>query len=108
MLEVVFHRIAEGEIGRLRWWMGELHRRRDEVLETFENEGTRHEIACLVHTSDGPILVYAIEADDPEAARAAFRASTLAIDVQHRDVMAQIVSEPVAAERLLDVARPSA
>jgi hypothetical protein len=85
--------------------MGELMRRREEVLETFENEGTRHEVAYLLETSDGPIFVYAIEAED--RAHAASLESSHPIDAQHKEVMAQALAEPVPAELLYDVALPS-
>ena len=107
MLHVVFRRVAEGELERLRSWMGELMRRREEVLETFENEGTRHEVAYLLETSDGPILVYAIEAEDPDRAHAAYLESSLPIDAQHKEVLARALAEPVPAERLFDIALPS-
>jgi Family of unknown function (DUF6176) len=106
-LHLSFRRVAEGELDRLRWWMAELTRRRDEVIETFENEGTRHEVVHLLETSDGPILVYATEAEDPEQAHAAFLASSLPIDAEHRKVMGEVVGQPVPAELLLDVELPS-
>src|ERR1041385_7509746 len=43
LLKVAMHRVADGEADRLRSWMSELMRRRDEVIATFENEGVRHE-----------------------------------------------------------------
>jgi hypothetical protein len=104
MLELAFHRVADGELDRLRSWMGELMRRRDEVIETFENEGTRHEVAYLLSTSDGPILVQAMEVEDRERARAAFRSSSLPIDVEHKQVMRRVLGEAVPAEALYEAA----
>jgi len=45
MLQVVFRRVRPEKVGVLREWMAELNDRRDEVLETFKAETTRHEKA---------------------------------------------------------------
>ena len=79
-------------------------RRRDEVIATFENEGVRHELAYLLPVTDGWILVYAAEMEDPERASTAFRASSLPIDQEHKQVMAKVVGAPADAELLYDVA----
>jgi hypothetical protein len=84
--------------------MSELMRRRDEVIATFENEGVRHELAYLLPVTDGWILVYASEMEDPERASAAFRASSLPIDHEHAQVMAKVLEAPADAELLYDVA----
>jgi Family of unknown function (DUF6176) len=84
--------------------MSELMRRRNEVLETFENEGVRHELAYLLPVADGWILLYATEVEDPERASAAFRASSFPIDREHKQVMAQVLGARVDAELLYDVA----
>jgi Family of unknown function (DUF6176) len=107
VLRVVMRRVADGEVDRLRWWMAELMRRRDEVIETFVNEGVRHEVAYLLAAADVPILVYVMEVDDPERANATFRASTLPIDDEHKRVMGQVLAEPVEAELLYDVRLPT-
>jgi hypothetical protein len=106
VLQVAMRRVAEGEVDRLRQWMGELMRRRDEVIETFVNEGVRHELAYLLATADGPVLVYVMEVEDPERARAAFRASSLPIDAEHKQVLSQALAEPYDAELLYDVRLP--
>lgn len=38
--------------------------RRDEALETLANESVHHVAAWLLETAEGPILAYAIEAED--------------------------------------------
>jgi len=106
MLQLAIRRVAEGEVDRLRWWMGELMRRRDEVIETFKNEGTSHELAYLIPTSDGPILIYAMEVEDPERASVAFRTSSLPIDAEHKEVMHDVLGDAVPADLLFDVALP--
>ncbi len=103
MLQVSFRKVHPGKVDRLRWWMSELMRRRNEVIETFQNEGTYHEMAYLLHTADGPVLVYAIESEDLERGRQAYHASTLRIDLEHRGVMKEVVAGRVEAELLYDV-----
>ena len=103
MLRVSIRKVREGEVERLRAWLVQLNRRRDEVLETFAQEGVRHEQAYLLDTGSGHVLVYAMELEDEEKARAAFAASTLPIDAEHREVIDRAVGEPAGAELLYDV-----
>jgi hypothetical protein len=65
MLQVNIRRVRPDQVGRLREWLAELGRRQEEVRETFRNEGVRHEQAFVLAGADGPLLVYAIEVDDP-------------------------------------------
>ena len=106
MLQVVFARVREGKEEALRGWMEELKRREDEVLETFRNEGTLHERVFLLEGRDGPVLAYVMEVEDPERARAAYRESALPIDLEHREVMGEVLAEAVPAEELLDLRMP--
>lgn len=103
MLRINVLRVNDEQLPALRSWMAELNARVDEVRETFVNEGTRHEQAHLVQTSDGPLLVYAVETEDVAAALAAYQASTLPIDLQHREVMSSVVAEVLPTEVLLDL-----
>jgi len=100
------YRIAPGQEPVLRWWMGELMRRRDEVVQTFEYEGTREEAAYLLQTAEGPVLVYVMDVADPERAGIAFRYSSLPIDQQHKQVMHQVLGEELEPELLYDVRLP--
>jgi hypothetical protein len=104
VLLVRFSKVKPEQLGRLRLWMNELMRRRDEVLETFEQETVRQEVAYLLEGRDGPTLVYAIEAEDLEHAGRAFRASTLPIDIEHRSVMREVLEGPAHAELLYECA----
>jgi Family of unknown function (DUF6176) len=87
MLRVVFSRVRDGQVDRLRAWMHELMSRSEEVGQTFAQEGVRHEVAYLLEAREGPVLVYAIELDDEDRARDAFEHSTLPIDLEHRRIM---------------------
>jgi len=103
MLKIVFVRVREEKLDLLKGWIEELKRREDEVLETFEQEGTRHERAYLLEGKEGPVLVYAMEMEDPERARRAYQESELPIDLEHREVMRKVTAGPVQVEQLLDL-----
>jgi hypothetical protein len=83
--------------------MAELGRRQDEVRATFRNEGVRHEQAYLLESSSGPVLVYAIEVEDEDAAQQAYEASTLPIDAEHRAVMGTVLGDRADVELLYEV-----
>lgn len=106
MLEIAFLRVKEDKVDILKNWMQEIRQREDEVLETFRNEGTRHEAAYLLEDAEGPVLVYAQETVDPERAHQAFRDSELPIDLEHRQVMQDVVAGRLEAEELLNLSTP--
>jgi Family of unknown function (DUF6176) len=103
MLHLTFRRVRPERVDALRAWMAELGRRQDEVRQTFRNEGVRHEQAFLIESLDGPLLVYAHEVDDPEAASAAYAGSTLVLDQEHRAIMGSVLGEDAEVELLYDV-----
>jgi Family of unknown function (DUF6176) len=104
MLRVSFARIRPGKEQRLRAWLAELMTRKTEVLETFAHEGTRQEQAYVLATSDGPMLVYVMDSHDAERARAAYQGSRLALDLQHRDVLAECLADRLRLAPLYDCA----
>jgi hypothetical protein len=96
--------VRAGQLPTLRAWLGALGKRQDEVRATFRNEGVHHEQAYLIESADGPVLVYAIEVEDSDAANAAYTNSTLPIDLEHGAVMrATLEPERASAELLYDV-----
>jgi hypothetical protein len=103
MVRVRCFRVRAEKVGRLRDWMAELSRRRDEVLETFANESVRHEVGYLLETTDGPVLVYVIEAEDLEQAAKAVEENPLPIDLEHRKVMQEVLAEPIRLDPILDL-----
>jgi hypothetical protein len=103
MLHLTFRRVRPGQEAALRAWMAELQRRPDEVRATFRQEGVRHEQAFLLPLANGLVLVYAHEVEDPDAALAAYSASTLPLDAEHRERMAAVLDEALEPERLYDV-----
>jgi hypothetical protein len=102
MIKLAIRKVKPNEENHLRAWMAELNRRRSEVLETFANEGVRHELAYLLKTSDGSILIYAMEAADHEQAASAFQNSAFPIDQEHRRNMKQVSAEPASVELLFE------
>ena len=91
---------------RLRDWLAQLDRRRDEVLESFARETTRHEQAFIIPGEFGPILVYVMEAHDVEHASAAYKDSALSIDREHRAVLRECLLERLQVQPLFDCAVP--
>jgi hypothetical protein len=102
MIEVVFWKVRPDKVDRLRAWLKELNDRKDEVRQTFEQETVRHERGYILEGRDGPILAYVMEAEDHDKAREAYRTSTLAIDAQHKEVMADCLGDPADAELLYE------
>jgi hypothetical protein len=104
MLDLSFHRVRPEKVDRLRDWLRSLSDRREEVLETFRREGTRHEKAALLMTSEGPVLAYAIERDPAIDGQAVFLSSELAIDKEHLAVLKECLVGYANAEVLFDIA----
>jgi len=102
MLTVSFFNVREGQIDQLRAWGRELTRRTDEVEETYRQEGVSHEASYLIEGKRGWILVFAAELEHREKARAAYQASTLPIDVDHRRVMQATLNGAFDAELLYE------
>lgn len=104
MLRLSIRRIKPEKEARLREWLAELNARADEVRATFEAETVRAEQAYIVPTHDGPLLVYAMEAEDFDRGREAFAASKHEIDHEHRAVMRECLDESLGLRPLYDVA----
>lgn len=103
MIKLAIAKVKPAEEDTLRRWMAELNRRRDEVRETFAQEGVRHEQAYLLKAGDhGPFLIYAMEAADHDAAGKAFRSSTLPIDQEHKAVMNRVLAGKATVELLYE------
>jgi hypothetical protein len=105
MVTVTFARIRPEKEQRLREWLADLNARQPEVRASLADEGVRQEQICILPSSDGPILVYAIDADDVQRAFDAFDNSKLPIDEQHRAVLAEVTSGPITVEALYDCGR---
>ena len=102
MQVVRFLRIHPDKVDRIRAWFRELQSRRSEVLATFLQEGAESESAHLLRGEDGPVLVYVMEVDDLDKARRAYAESSLAIDIEHKAVMASCANGRATTEVLFE------
>jgi len=102
MLQLVVRKVKPDQVPRLKEWLAELTRRREEARATMAREGTRHEQAYLVTTADGPLLIYAMEAADPYQAKRTFKDSTDPMDVEHKRVMEEVLMGNPRQELLYD------
>ncbi len=93
MLAVDFYRIHPDQVARLKEWMAEITTRRNEALETYVQEGVRHEMGYLIEGREGPMLVWVMEVHDRDEATHAFLNSKLPIDLQHQQVTRQVVAD---------------
>ena len=106
MLQVNMFRVKQGKEGELREWLLELNTRSAEVKQSFHDESVRGEQGFIVPTSDGPILVYVIEAENIERGRQAYATSTHEIDRQHKEIMSECLGESLHLTPIYDVALP--
>jgi uncharacterized protein DUF6176 len=106
MLLVAIRQVQPGQVDRLRSWLHELQERKEEVLETFRQETVRHEVAYLMESKDGPVLIYAMEAEDFHRASEAFKSSSLPIDAEHKKVMAEVLGDSTVVEKLYECELP--
>jgi len=106
MLYTRFYQVKPDRVERLRSWFLEVQRREDEALASYAQEGTKHVQAYLIDGANGPVLAFLAEVGDPLEARAANVDSHLPIDLEHRDVMHDVVASRGAAELLYDFAVP--
>ncbi|MGC5172126.1 DUF6176 family protein [Microbacterium sp. DT81.1] len=104
MIHLVARRIRQDQRESVRAWLQEVDGpRRAEALESIAAEGIEHETSLLLETSDGPIIVYAMQTDDLTTARAVGDESLRSIDAEHRAVMRTADDGPVAGEIILDL-----
>ncbi len=103
MLRVWISRIRPDKETRVRAWLAELTSRADEVRKTFRDETVRAEQAYIIAGENGPLLVYAIEAEDMERGSRAFANSRHKIDIEHKAVMRECLAEPLALTPLYDM-----
>ena len=104
MLHLQFRKVKPECEGRLRAWFAELSTRAEEVRETMVAEGARHELAYILKTADGPVLVWAAELDDPDVASQTFAQSSHPIDIEHERVLSECLAGPIALEPSFDFA----
>jgi hypothetical protein len=85
-------------------WLGRVGSQlRAQAVETLIAEGVTHETAVILDTSDGPVIVYAMETDDIDRARAVGAASASPIDDEHHRVMRAADAGAVPHRIVLDL-----
>jgi hypothetical protein len=102
MVRVYFTRIRPDKVDRLRAWMKELSERHDESIEAMNNDTIRSEAAYLIDTSNGPILVHASDADDPEFAERMRYENKLPLAEDFRTVMHEVMIEPMSVTPIFE------
>lgn len=104
MMRLAVRRVHPGEEDRLREWLNELNTTRaDEARATLVDEGCSHEMGVLVPTSDGLLLVYAMELVSEEQSKLASQNSQHPIDAEHKRIMRAALGEEPELERILDL-----
>ncbi|WP_159027642.1 MULTISPECIES: DUF6176 family protein [unclassified Streptomyces] len=104
MIHLVARRVRPDHRERVVAWLREVDGpRRAEALESLAAEGVAHETAMIIDTSDGPIIVYAMETDDLSRSRAVANGSPRSVDAEHRAVMRSADDGAADAEIVLDL-----
>lgn len=106
MIEIGVRFVRPEQVEPLKAWFERLETdRRDEAIATLIDETVTHETAMLVETADGPLLVYAMEVEDPERAKASADSGRHPIDAEHRTVMRAAAASVPLHETILDLRR---
>jgi hypothetical protein len=105
MIKLKVSKIRPDKVERLKEWLAEGMQRADEIRKTFADEGVTHETGFILETVDGPVLVYAVESADYEAAVRAFADSPHPIDHEHKAVLSEVLERDVTPPPLLDIQR---
>jgi hypothetical protein len=104
MLQINIFRIKPEQEPRLREWLQGLNNRADEVRETLREETVRAEQAYIIPSSDGPILVYAMEAEDCARATERYMHSEHPIDIEAIETMRECLSQSLRLSPIYDIA----
>jgi hypothetical protein len=102
VLNATFARVREEDLPRLRSWLASLAERREELRESYQRQGTRHELFFLVRTERAPLLVLISEIRDLEEGTASFLRSNLPIDVEFKSLVQEISRFDEGVELLYD------
>lgn len=107
MIHLVARRIRPDQRDRVAAWLREVDGpRRAEALESLAAECVTHETAMLIDTSDGPVIVYAMETDDLAHSQSVTDHSPRPIDAEHRAIMRAADDGAPSAEVVVDL-RPA-
>lgn len=108
MINLTVHRLKADQVGNVVEWLAEVNGpRMNEATRTLIAEGVNHETAAILRTGDGVFLIYAMETDDLERARAVGAASEAEIDKKHHEVMSAAIDGHADVTRVLSIAPES-
>jgi hypothetical protein len=104
MLNATFARVAEQDLPRLRAWLAELPERREELVESYRREGTRHELFFVIRARPSPIVVLITEVADLEHAVVSFLRSNQPLGLEFKSLVQDIAAAESDVELLFDSA----
>ncbi|SDK68897.1 DUF6176 family protein [Natronorubrum texcoconense] len=95
MADVVLlkQRVEPAKTDQLREWMAEIRSRRDEAVETLQNEGMYTEATFIESRADGTYLLTFLEVEDIDHAFEAYESSTHELDREHREVLDEVLAD---------------
>lgn len=104
MLNASFAAIEEKDVPVIRAWLASLAERREELRESYRQQGTRHELFFVVRAPD-PVLVLISELDDVEQGSVTFLGSRLPLDLEFKSLVQTVSNgEMLVGELLFDSA----
>lgn len=104
MLQLAVRSVHPDQVENLRQWFTQLQTdRRDEVVATLIDETVSQETAVLIPNNGNPILIYAMEVEDPIQSKASAKSGKHPIDTEHRAVMQAALNGAPDHETILDV-----
>ena len=107
MIQLAIRSVHAEEVANLRSWFAQLQTsRRSEAIATLLDETVSHATAILIPNNGHPILVYALEVDDPAQARASAGSGKHPIDAEHRAILRSALSGTPDHETILDISPP--
>ena len=92
-VQLIRYRLKDGETERMYEWMDKINSRREEAIETLQNENVLSEAAFLESRADGDYVSFYMEAEDLEAATEAFEESTHSIDQEFKELLSEVVAQ---------------
>jgi len=98
-------KIKKGHLEGVRQWFQTLKDRKDEVLQTLENEKAFVESVFLDKQGDNHYLIYYMKVESLSHTFEAHKNSTLPIDLYHRECWKRFCEEKTTLEVLADFDR---
>jgi hypothetical protein len=96
-------RLKPGSRERVHEWASEIHRRKEEALETLRDEGVLVESVFLERATDGDFLVYDMKATNTDKSFRVAQKSNRPIDLYHRKFKEETWGASIDLELLLDL-----